>query len=417
MEILIIGGGPAGMMAALEAAKSGAAVTLLEQNEKLGKKLYITGKGRCNLTNACDTEEFIKNVPQNPRFLYSALAACSPAALCALVESAGVPLKTERGRRVFPASDKSSDVIRAFTKLLGEAGVRVRLNTRVTGLAVTEGRLSGVRCIEGGGAEKTLPCDAAVLATGGLSYPSTGSTGDGLRFALDTGHALTEAEPSLTPFETAEQRFTALSGLTLENVELSLFDGKKKLHTERGDLLLTHFGLSGPLILSASALISEKRIAAGGVFVLIDLKPAVERDALDARIRRELAASPRKSVAGALGGLLPARLLSAVMDTAGIRGEELAAEFKKEQRQALLQSIKALRFTVTAKRPFAEAIITRGGVKVRELDPATLESKRVRGLYFAGELIDVDAFTGGYNLQIAWSTGALAGRSAAKEEA
>ncbi len=404
MRVAVIGGGAAGQLAAIKAAEHGHAVTLLEQNEKLGKKLFITGKGRCNLTNACDRDGFFRHVVKNPRFLYSAYAGFDSAAIIELVESAGVPTKVERGQRVFPASDKSSDVLKALERTVKKSGVDVRLNARVSEILTNGGSVSGVRV-----RETVEPFDAVILATGGLSYPSTGSTGDGLRFAQALGHTITPPTGSLIPLETEETWCEALSGLTLKNVTLTAYDYKgKEVYSELGEMLFTHFGVSGPLVLSASALVAEHP---EGTVLSIDLKPGLSEEQLDARLLRDLAANAKKSFGGALYGLLPQRLLGIVLETAGIDASEPAGNCRKAQRTALVETLKGLKLHVTGARPIAEAIVTRGGVSIREVNPSTMESKKIKNLYFAGEMLDVDAFTGGFNLQIAWSTGALAGSS------
>ena len=404
MRVAVIGGGAAGQLAAIKAAEHGHAVTLFEQNEKLGKKLFITGKGRCNLTNACDRDGFFRHVVHNPRFLYSAYANFDSAAIVELVESAGVPTKVERGQRVFPASDKSSDVLKALERTVRKSGVDVRLNTRVSEVLTNGERVSGVRV-----GETVEPFDAVILATGGLSYPSTGSTGDGLRFAIATGHAVTPPVGSLIPLETEEPWCADLSGLTLKNVTLTAYNQKgKEVYSELGEMLFTHFGVSGPLVLSASALIAENP---AGTVLSIDLKPGLTEEQLDARLLRDLSANAKKTFGGALGGLLPQRLLGIVLETAGVDAQTQAGNCTKSQRRALVETLKGLKLHVRGARPIAEAIITRGGVKVSEVNPSTMESKKVKHLYFAGEMLDTDAFTGGFNLQIAWSTGALAGNS------
>ena len=403
MNVIVIGGGPAGMMAAYTAAVRGAEVTLLEQNEKLGKKLYITGKGRCNVTNACDRDGFFAAVAHNPRFLYSAWAGFDSAALMEFMTDAGVPLKTERGGRVFPASDKSSDILRAMERLVRQAGVNVRLNTRVSSLTIENGAVTAV-AIDAG----SLPCDACIVATGGASYPQTGSTGDGYAFARAAGHAVLPALPSLIPLETEETWPHALSGLTLKNVTLRARRDNKTVFCELGELLFTHFGVSGPLVLSLSSVIAD---SPKGVRLLIDLKPGLTDAQLDARLVRDLSANAKRSVQGALHALLPARLLETVLAQAGTDPDVPVGELTKARRHTLCETLKALPLTVRCARPIDEAVITRGGVKVSEIDAGTMASKRVHGLYFAGEVLDVDARTGGYNLQIAWSTGACAGRS------
>jgi len=404
MRVAVIGGGAAGQLAAFKAAENGHTVTIFEQNEKLGKKLFITGKGRCNVTNAADREGFFRHVVKNPRFLYSAYAHFDSAAIMALIEAAGVPLKVERGQRVFPASDRSSDILKALERTVRSCGVTVRLNTRVSAILTNGGKASGVRV-----GETVEPFDAVILATGGLSYPSTGSTGDGLRFAAALGHTVVPPKGSLVPFETEEAWCADLSGLTLKNVTLTAYNNKgKEVYSELGEMLFTHFGVSGPLVLSASALLAEEPEDA---LLSIDLKPGLSEEQLDARLLRDLTANAKKTFSGALYGLLPQKLLGVVLETAGIDGAAQAGNCTKAQRKALVDTLKGLKLHVTGTRPITEAIVTRGGVSVKEINPSTMESKKVANLYFAGEMIDTDAFTGGFNLQIAWSTGALAGSS------
>ncbi|HWR24247.1 MAG TPA: NAD(P)/FAD-dependent oxidoreductase [Feifaniaceae bacterium] len=402
MQVAVIGGGPAGMIAAATAARSGHRVTLLEQNEKLGKKLYITGKGRCNVTNAGGREAFFENVVRNPRFLYSAWGAFSGDELYAFIEALGVPLKAERGGRVFPESDKSSDVLRALERHLRALHVEVRLHAKALGIHILNGKAAGVQLQDG-----MFPADAVILATGGASYPATGSTGDGYRFARECGHTVADPKPSLIPLETVEDWPRTLSGLTLKNVTLRAYSGQKLVYEELGEMLFAHFGVTGPLVLSASALLGG---AAAGARLSIDLKPGLAEEQLEKRLLRDIGAAQQKSVGNALSGLLPQRLLPVVLHQSGIPAQLSASEFTRAQRKALVQSLKALPLTVKGARPIEEAIVTRGGVSVKEVQPSTLESKIVPGLYFAGELLDVDALTGGYNLQIAWSTGALAGQ-------
>ncbi|MEA5048299.1 MAG: NAD(P)/FAD-dependent oxidoreductase [Eubacteriales bacterium] len=403
MIVFVIGGGPAGMIAAAYAAEAGHAVTLFEKNEKLGKKLYITGKGRCNVTNTADWDSFFAHVLRNPKFLYSALAHFDNRALMERIERAGVPLKTERGGRVFPASDKSSDIIRAWEKIVRESGVTVRLNSRVEEIVIRENAVCGVRV---GG--ETLLCDAVVVATGGVSYPQTGSTGDGYVFAQAVGHTVLDPVASLVPLETEETWPRMLAGLTLKNVTLTAKVNGKEVFSELGELLFTHFGVSGPLVLSLSGVIAE---SPKGAKLYIDLKPALSTEQLDARILRDLQAGARQQVRTALHALLPARLLETALELAGIDGSKPVGEFDRAQRARLVGVLKELPLTVSSARGLKEAVITRGGVSVKEVNTSTMESKKVNGLYFAGEVLDLDATTGGYNLQIAWSTGALAGDS------
>lgn len=403
MIVFVIGGGPAGMIAALNAAKNGHAVTLFERNEKLGKKLYITGKGRCNVTNAAERDAFFSHILKNPRFLYSAFSHFDNRALMERLERAGVPLKTERGGRVFPASDKSSDILRAMEKLVREAGVEIRLNTRVEAVTAKDGAVCGV-LING----ETLPCDAVVIATGGVSYPQTGSTGDGYTFARALGHAVEEPLASLVPLTTRELWPRELAGLTLKNVTITARKGGKEVYSELGELLFTHFGVSGPLVLSLSGVVAE---SPAGTEIFIDLKPGLTREQLDARLVRDFQQNARAQVKTALHALLPARLLSVVLEQADVPESLPVGELTRAKRQNLLDALKALPLTVSGARGVEEAVVTRGGVNVKDVNASTMESKRVKGLYFAGEVLDVDATTGGYNLQIAWSTGALAGDS------
>ena len=401
-KVIVVGGGPAGMLAAAAAAQRGEEVLLLEKNEKLGKKLFITGKGRCNLTNGADIEEFFSNIPRNPKFLYSALYGFTNADLMKLVESLGVPLKTERGNRVFPASDKSSDILSALNRYVLRSGVQVRLHTRVERIVTENGAVKGVAA-EGA----FLPADAVILATGGSSYPRTGSTGDGYDFARQCGHTVTEIRPSLIPMVTVEEWPRTLMGLSLRNVALSAFSGKKRVFSELGELLFTHFGVSGPLVLSASSCVDLKK----GVTLLLDLKPGLSPQQLDARLVRDFEKYSRKRLINAMVDLLPGRMIPAVIKEAGLDPEKPVNQLARQEREALCAALKGMKMTVREFRPIEEAIVTRGGVSVREINPSTMESKLVRGLYFAGELLDVDAYTGGFNLQIAFSTGCLAGRS------
>ena len=412
-QIIVIGGGAAGMMAALFAARGGAKVNLLERNEKLGKKVYITGKGRCNLTNASDMEEFQRNIFRNPRFMYAAFAALDNRGVMSLIEEQGVPLKVEHGNRVFPQSDKASDVIAALRRALEKAGVEVRLNARVTGLLTEDERCTGVT-LEGG---ERLLSDAVVLATGGFSYPSTGSTGDGHRFAEAAGHGITKTLPALVPIETVESWPGALAGLSLKNVRLTAFQAggkkEKKIYSEMGEMLFTHFGISGPLVLTLSSLLPEDL---SGVRLEIDLKPALDEQTLDIRLLRDFKAMSRKQLITVADGLAPHSLAEQLIKLSGLTPTMPVNGVTAQQRAALLHVVKAIPLTPRALRGFGEAIVTRGGVSVKDINPSTMESKKLPGLYFAGELIDVDAATGGFNLQIAWSTGALAGKSAAARQ-
>ena len=407
------------MAAAVAAAGSGASAVIVEKNEKLGKKLFITGKGRCNLTNASDMKEVQEHVVSNPRFLFSAFRAFTNADIMRLVEENGCPLKTERGARVFPVSDHSWDVINALERALKKAGVRVRLNTPVKKLLTEpysggDGKKGQDRRITGvllGGGE-VLEADAVILATGGLSYPSTGSDGDGHRFAEETGHRVTETFPSLVPMNVKEHAAGELMGLSLRNVEIRILDGGKEKYREFGEMLFTHFGVSGPVILSASAatgpMLKKKELK-----LSIDLKPALTEEQLDRRILRDFSGTLNKDLRNALTDLFPARLIPEVLFQAELDPSSKVRDVTKEERGRLVRAAKGLTFTLTGLRGFSEAIVTKGGVSVKEVDPSTMQSRKVKDLYFAGELLDLDAMTGGFNLQIAWSTGYLAGKSAA----
>ncbi len=405
-EILVIGGGEAGMMAAVFAARAGGNVTLLEKNEKLGKKVYITGKGRCNLTNDCDLEGFLAQVPRNPRFLYSALNFFSPRDMMALLEECGCPVTVQRGKRVFPASEKASDVTKALASLLRKLNVRIRLNSAVRRLKTDSGRIAGAELADG----SYLPADAVILACGGLSYPSTGSTGDGYRFAEALGHTVIPPSPVLVGLETEETWPRSLQGLSLRNVTLTLSAGKKTLYSEIGEMLFTHFGISGPLALEASC---HLPVPAEGAVLTVDLKPGLSREQLDARLRRDFAEAGKKQLKSVLPGLLPASLAELFPALCGVSVSLPCSQITSAQRETLLGRLKALPLTVRAPRPVDEAVVTRGGVSVKEIEPGAMRSRLIPNLYFAGEMIDVDAHTGGFNLQIAWSTGALAGTAAA----
>lgn len=408
-RVAVIGGGAAGQLAAIKAAERGCDVAIFEKNEKLGKKIYITGKGRCNLTNNCGRDSFFANVIRNPRFLYSAYACFNERDIIQFMEAHGTPVKTERGQRVFPVSDKSSDVMRALENGVRGAGVAVHLNSHVTAISAEEDGNGGKKIVSLTADGKERFFDSIILATGGLSYPATGSTGEGFLLASSLGHTVTELSPSLVPLETVETWPRPLSGLTLKNVELKLVKNGKTLYKEQGEMLLTHFGVSGPLILTASAYLAGN---AEGTKLYIDLKPALSVEQLQIKIDRDINENSRKTIEGALAGWLPSRLLTAVIEAAGTDGSKRAADTSRAERTALIETIKALPLTVKGTRPYTEAVITRGGISVKEVNSSTMESKLVKGLFFAGEILDVDAFTGGFNLQIAWSTGALAGNNA-----
>ncbi len=405
-KVIVVGGGPAGMFASLAAAEAGIAVILIEKNEKLGKKLFITGKGRCNITNAGDMEDLFDHVVTNRKFLYSAFYACDNFRVIDFFEQHGVKTKTERGNRVFPESDHSSDVIAALKRALQEKGVKIRLFTRAERLAVADGRCRGVYLAGG----EYLQADAVILATGGISYPSTGSTGDGYIFAKNSGHTVKEQEPSLVPLVTEETYVTEMQGLSLKNVRVTIKKGKQKVFEGFGEMLFTHFGVSGPLCLSASSLIG-KELKKQKLLMEIDLKPALTAEQLDRRLLRDFEANLNKQFKNAVQGLLPQKMQPVMIALSGISAEKKVNEITKEERAHLLSLLKAFPLTLTGLRGFEEAIITRGGVSVKEVNPSTMESRLVSGLYFAGEVLDLDAMTGGYNLQIAWSTGYLAGSS------
>ncbi|MBS6882752.1 MAG: NAD(P)/FAD-dependent oxidoreductase [Clostridiaceae bacterium] len=406
MNILVIGGGAAGLMAAGTAAENGARVTLLETNEKVGRKLFITGKGRCNVCNNCDIQTVLQNVPVNPRFLYSALGGFSPEDAMAFFTSHGVPLKTERGNRVFPVSDKAADIIDALFTWIKRVGVIIK-HTAAERLVIEGVRLAGVQA---GGA--LYPADRVIVATGGVSYPQTGSTGDGYRFAKQAGHTVVPPNPSLVPLVTPGG-CEELMGLSLRNVQVTVFENSKRIWSEFGEMLFTHFGLSGPLILSASA--HMRHFGSKGYHIEIDLKPALDEKTLDKRLLSDFGAHKNSDFINALGGLLPRKLIPAVVRLSQIDPHAKVNGITRQQRAALLHTLKHFLVVVSGKRPVAEAIVTSGGVSVREVDPKTMESKKLPGLYFAGEVLDVDAYTGGFNLQIAWSTGRLAGLSAARQ--
>lgn len=394
------------MMAALSAAERGAAVTLLEPNERLGKKLNITGKGRCNLTNNVGPEEFLTNIPRNGKFLYSSLFRFNAQDAMNFFEDLGVPLKTERGNRVFPVSDRAFDVSAALERRLKKLRVRV-VRDRAKTLEVLEGKVRGVL-----GEEKSYPGDAVILATGGVSYPATGSTGEGHRMAAEAGHTVTPLRGSLVPLRDFGVGRT-LQGLSLRNVGLTVFENSKKIYSDFGELVFTHFGLSGPLILSASA--HMRRFGERAYHLEIDLKPALDQQTLDRRLLGDFEKYSNHDFCNAMDDLLPKKLIPEVIRASGIAPRQKVHGITREQRRGLLQILKHFPVVIAGPCPVTDAIVTSGGVKVREIDPATMESKLVQGLYFAGEIIDVDGYTGGFNLQIAWSTGRTAGFSAADE--
>ena len=406
-KILVVGGGAAGMMAAVTAARRGKNVLLLEKNEKLGKKLFITGKGRCNLTNSAEVEELFNAVVSNPKFLYSSFYSFTNDQVIGFFEELGVKTKVERGGRVFPESDHSSDVIRALEQEMKRLGVRISLRTEVKEILTEDGRAKGVRLSSG----RAIAADAVIVATGGISYPSTGSTGDGYRFARECGHKVTDLSPALVPMEVKEWYAKELMGLSLRNIGIRITDGKKKLYEEFGEMLFTHYGVTGPVILSASSIVGKK-LKEHPLTLHIDLKPALTEEQLDKRVLREFEANHNRQFKNAVDSLFPAKLKPVAIELSGIPEEKKVNEVTKEERLHFVRLIKDFSMTLTGLRGYHEAIITKGGVSVKEIDPGTMESKLVKGLYFAGEVLDLDAVTGGYNLQIAWSTGYLAGANA-----
>lgn len=405
-EVIVIGGGPAGMFAALFAARNGHKVTLIEKNEKLGKKLYITGKGRCNITNAGDMEDLFDHVVSNPKFLYSAFYSFDNQMVISFFEEHGLSTKVERGNRVFPVSDHSSDVIAALQRALISQKVEILLYTKVERLLVEEECIKGVVLSN----KKELYADAVIVATGGLSYPTTGSTGDGYRFAEESGHRIKNTTPSLVPFEVKENWCRDLQGLSLKNIRIAIKKEKKTVYDDFGEMLFTHFGVSGPVILSASAAIRPEEIEKG-LSLFIDLKPALDEDTLDKRVLKDFEEAKNKQFKNAVPHLFPAKLIPVMIELSGIDPDKKVNEISKEERKAFVHLIKNLELTITGTRGFKEAIITKGGVSVKDVNPSTMESKLIRGLHFCGEVLDLDAYTGGYNLQIAWSTGYLAGIS------
>lgn len=410
-HVIVVGGGAAGMFAAIAAAKNGHQVTLYEKNEKLGKKIFITGKGRCNITNAADMEELFDAVVTNSKFLYSSFYGYTNQNVIDFFEDAGVPVKIERGNRVFPISDHSSDVIRALEREMKKVGVKVCLNTEVKSVEAEKGKFDKVVLKD----TTTQTADACIVATGGLSYRSTGSTGDGLRFAENVGHKVTQCFPSLVPMETKEPWICELQGLSLRNVEAKILDGKKELYKDFGEMLFTHFGVSGPLIISASSYVGKKFMDKNGqkkeLTLEIDLKPALTEEQLDQRVLRDFEENHNRQFKNAITKLFPTKLIPVMLELGGIDPEKKVNSIEKEERKQFVHLIKHFRMTLTGLRDYPEAIITKGGVNVKEIDPGTMESKLVKGLYFAGEVLDLDALTGGFNLQIAWSTGYAAGNA------
>ena len=412
-NVVIIGGGAAGMMAAIGAATCGHIVHIYEKNEKLGKKIYITGKGRCNVTNASDMDVLFKNIVTNPKFMYSAFYALSNDTVIHMFNNEmSVPTKVERGNRVFPVSDKSSDVIMGLTRRLKELGVNIHLGYNVEGLVVEKNadnkdKVIGIRLEDG----EIVKADSVIIATGGFSYQTTGSDGAGYKFAKDTGHKVTDILPALVPFNIKEEYVKRLQGLSLKNVKVTLSSKGKEIYSDFGEMLFTHFGVSGPVILSGSSYVSKLIKNGEDINVNIDLKPALSESELDDRILRDFAEVINKDFANSLGKLLPTKLIPVIIELSGIDPHKKVNEITKEERTGLVRLIKGLTLRVASTRSFNEAIITQGGVSVKDVNPGTMESKLVDDLYFVGEVLDVDALTGGYNLQVAWSTGYLAGIS------
>ncbi len=406
-EILVIGGGPAGIMAAYAAAMRGAKVTLADKNEKLGKKLFITGKGRCNITNACDTQDFFRNVVRNPKFLMSAVYGFTSVDLLELLERYGLKTKTERGGRVFPVSDRSSDVIRTLQKMLDDAGVAVLPDAKAGDISTENGGFA----VNINGKKREFA--RVIIATGGLSYPLTGSTGDGYSWAERLGHSIVPPHPALAPLEDQHNICARMQGLTLKNVKFTLFQNEKPIYTEQGELLFTHFGLSGPVVLSAESFIDPQKDT-DSLRCEIDLKPALSEEKLEARLLRDFAENQNKQLKTYMSELLPSKLINPFLEEAGVDGRLEINRVTKENRRTLVQKLKRFGIKIAGPRPIEEAIITAGGVDVKQVAPGSMESKITPGLYFAGEVLDVSALTGGFNLQIAFSTGFLAGDSAAK---
>jgi predicted Rossmann fold flavoprotein len=407
-DVIVIGGGPAGMMAAGTAASMGKLTMIIEKNEKLGKKLFITGKGRCNVTNSADFDEFMKNIPRNSKFFYSSFNSFSNYDLIELLEALGLKTKVERGGRVFPQSDKSSDVIKALERYLSKYNVEVRLNSKLLGIKQEDGAVSGVLLDNG----QFLECNSVIICTGGVSYPQTGSTGDGYEIAKEAGHSISELMPSLIPLVAEEEFIKDLQGLSLKNVSIKAIADGKVVYEDFGEMLFTHYGLSGPIILSASFYVSDYLRRKKEIKIDIDLKPALSEEELDKRIIRDFEKNINKQFKNSLNELMPQKLIPVFLSLAGIDESKEVHQITKTERKTLVKLLKHFTVTVSGTRPIEEAIVTSGGINLKEINPKTLESKLVKGLYFAGEIIDLDAFTGGFNLQIAFSTGYAAGFNA-----
>jgi len=414
-RLLLVGRGAAGIAASVWAAERGMEVHVFEQNEKLGKKLFITGKGRCNFTNACATEELFDSFVTNPRFLYSAVYGFTNYDVIDFFENLGVSTKMERGGRMFPQSDHSSDIIAALERKMKALGVKIHLKSKVNRLLFqqngTENRVTGLELEN----HSKIQGDKVLIATGGISYPSTGSTGDGYRMAKESGHTVTSLLPSLVPMVTAEEYIPRMQGLSLKNVTLSIYDQKKCVFEEFGEMMFTHFGITGPLVLSASAKVG-KLLKKSYLTAKIDLKPALSKEQLDTRLLREFESGKNKQFKNVVDGMFPSKLLPVILDIGGIHSQKKVHEITREERMSFVEKTKAFPMTITGLRGFQEAIITQGGILVKEVDPKTMESKKVRGLYFAGEVLDLDALTGGYNLQIAWSTAFAAACGASEKQ-
>ena len=414
-KVAIIGGGAAGMMAAIGAAICGHEVHIYEKNEKLGKKIYITGKGRCNVTNSSEMDVLFRNIVTNPKFMYSAFYTMSNDMVIDMFNNdMGVPTKVERGNRVFPESDKSSDIINGLTRRLRELGVEVHLHTEVDKLLVEDGAIKGIKLKTGKTVGKTddiVYCENVIVATGGFSYQTTGSNGDGYKMAEATGHRVTDILPALVPLNTKEEYAKELQGLSLRNIKATFYANGKEVYSDFGEMLFTHFGISGPVILSGSSYITARLNRGEKISVKIDLKPALTVDELDARVLRDFSEALNKDFANSLGKLLPTKLIPIVIELSGIEPHKKVNEVTKEERKKLVDILKGMELNIASTRSFNEAIITQGGVNVKDVNPNTMESKLVKGLFFAGEVLDIDALTGGYNLQLAWSTGYLAGLS------
>lgn len=404
-NVAVVGGGAAGMIAAIAAAENGHKVTLYEHNEKLGKKLFITGKGRCNVTNASDIDEIFNNIVTNSKFLYSSIYTFTNDMVMDFFEKDGLKLKVERGNRVFPASDHSSDVIKVLEKRLKKSGVTVKLNTNVERLLWNDSGIKGIVA-----ENKDIMADAVIMATGGLSYKSTGSDGSGFKMVTGAGHSTSEFSPALVPITIEEDYPKEMQGVSLKNIEVEILNGKKKIYSAFGEMLFTHFGVTGPVILSASSKII-KHLKNGNLTLKIDLKPALTEEQLDTRILRDFKENINRDFKNSLDGLLPKKMIEPIIRYSGIPFDKKVNAITREERRNLVKAFKEFTMTINGIRGYDEAIITHGGVTVKEINPATMESKLIKGLYFAGEMIDVDALTGGYNLQIAWSTGYLAGTS------